>query len=101
MERKADAPGSLYKHSRSITTKLVNYVISSNHEEKKYNLDNAIPFFSIINQHCLKIEDAVHFHDTLNNVEDWPRGMGMAELGGGGLQSFWHDVSGGSGGALG
>lgn len=53
-----------------------------------------------MNHHCLKIEDAVHFHDTLNNVEDWPRGMGMAELGGGGLQSFWHDVSGG-GGALG
>lgn len=54
-----------------------------------------------MNHHCFKIEDAVHFHDTLNNVEDWPRGMGMAELGGGGLQSFWHDVSGGSGGALG
>ena len=54
-----------------------------------------------MNHHCLKIEDAVHFHDTLNNVEDWPRGMGMAELGGGGLQSFWHDVSGGGGGALG
>ena len=33
-------------------------------------------------------------------MEDWPRGMGMVELGGGGLQSFWHDVS-GRGGALG